>query len=153
MTPRTELAKLAYCGLYCGACRLFLATQAGTLEELAESHGVSARKLRCTGCRTDQVSVYCLNCSMKKCAAAQELTSCADCAQFPCRVLMAFDRDGVPHHQGVVESLQACHASGPEAWLRAQAARNTCAGCGASLSYYDERCPSCGRARLRSVGD
>jgi hypothetical protein len=153
MTPPSELAKLAYCGLYCGACRLFLATQAGTLDTLTSSHGVSAERLRCLGCRSEKVSVYCLNCSMKKCASGQGLVSCADCAQFPCRVLMAFDRDGVPHHQGVVDALQACHAGGPEAWLRAQAARNTCAGCGASLSFHDESCPACGRPRVKSLPD
>ncbi len=152
MTPETDLAKLAYCGLYCGACPLFLATEAGTLDSL-ESRGLSRENLRCLGCRSENVSVYCVNCSMKKCAAGQGLVSCADCADFPCRVLRSFDRDGVPHHRGVVDALQACRAAGPEAWLRAQAARSTCAGCGASLSYHDERCPGCGRARVRALPD
>ncbi len=146
MSQGTNLAKLAYCGLYCGACPLFLATEAGTLDSLA-SRGMAAENLRCLGCRSEKVSVYCLNCSLKKCAAGQGLVSCADCTEFPCRVLRAFDGDGVPHHRGVVDALQACHATGTEAWLRAQAARNTCAGCGRPLSFHDESCPACGCAR------
>ena len=150
MRPETDLARLAYCGLYCGACPLFLATQAGALESVATG-GVSAENLRCLGCRSEKVSVYCLNCTMKKCAAGQGLTSCADCTDFPCRALRAFDCDGVPHHRGVVDALQACRAGGAAAWLRAQAARHTCAGCGGSLSYHDESCPACGRRRTREL--
>ncbi len=150
MTPGSDLEKLAYCGLYCGACPLFLATEAGSLETLA-GPDLGAESLRCLGCRSEKVSVYCLNCSMKKCASHQGLVSCAACADFPCRVLMSFDRDGIPHHQGVVDSLQECRAEGPEAWLRSQAARYTCTGCGRSLSYHDQSCPSCGQARARAV--
>ena len=62
MTPGTEIDKLAYCGLYCGACPLYLATRAGTLDSLV-SHGMGAEHLRCLGCRSEKVSVYCLNCS------------------------------------------------------------------------------------------
>jgi hypothetical protein len=142
---RTASTKLAFCGLYCGACPLFLATEAGTLEAEA-SRGVSAEQLRCLGCRSDEVSVYCLNCSMKKCASGQGLVSCADCADFPCRVLKAFDADGYPPHRGVVRSLRACAAGGIESWLRAQAGRFACRGCGRALSHQDRACPTCGRA-------
>lgn len=152
MTPGTEIDKLAYCGLYCGACPLYLATRAGTLDSLV-SHGMGAEHLRCLGCRSEKVSVYCLNCSLKKCAAGQGLVSCADCADFPCRALRAFERDGVPHHRGVVDALQECRAAGLEAWLRAQAARNTCVGCGGPLSFHDERCPACGLARTKQLRD
>ncbi len=147
MTPATDLAKLAYCGLYCGGCPLFRATQDGTLEAAA-GYGVAAEHLRCTGCRTAKVSIYCLNCSMKKCAAGQGLGSCADCADFPCRVLRAFEGDGYPPHRGVVESLRTLRAGGLEAWLQAQAKRFTCAGCGRALSHQDRACPRCGRAAV-----
>ncbi len=151
MTPGTDLEKLAYCGLYCGACPSFLATEAGTLDALARGRGLGAEHLRCLGCRSARVSIYCLNCSLRKCAAGQGLTSCADCADFPCRALKAFDDDGVPHHHGVVNALRECRATGPAGWLRSQAARTTCAGCGGALSYHDERCPACGRARASAA--
>jgi hypothetical protein len=152
MNPGTDLRRLAYCGLYCGACPSFLATEAGTLEALAD-RGLGADNLRCLGCRSETVSVYCLNCSMRKCAAGQGLVSCADCATFPCRVLLAFDHDGVPHHEGVVEALQECRVEGTERWLRCQATRYTCAGCGRSLTYHDDRCPGCGQARVSVLAD
>lgn len=136
--------ELAYCGLYCGGCPLYQATAAGTLEAEA-ARGISAEQLRCLGCRSEKVSVYCLNCSMKKCAARQRLTSCADCGDFPCRVLEAFDDDGYPPHHGVVASLRFLRARGIDAWLRAHAERFACA-CGGLLSNRDEACPACGRA-------
>lgn len=146
MAPDTDLAKLAYCGLYCGACPLFLATEAGTLGELAH-HRAGAEGLRCLGCRTGTVSVYCLNCSMKKCARGQGLESCAACADFPCRVLRAFDGDDLPHHHGVIDALRTCRELGAARWLEAQASRNTCRGCGRRLTYHERSCPGCGQER------
>jgi len=152
MTPGTDLNKLAYCGLYCGACPMYLATAAGTLEAMA-GRGLAADHLRCLGCRSETVSVSCQNCAVKTCASGQGLVSCADCAEFPCRVLRSFDRDGAHQHQGVVNALQECRAVGPEEWLRTHAARHTCAGCGRKLSFLDQSCPACGRGWLSEVFD
>lgn len=148
MATGPELAKLAYCGLYCGACPLFLATEAGTLDQLT-GHRAGPEGLRCHGCRTDLVSMYCLNCSLKKCARGQGLESCADCQDFPCRALRAFDGDELPHHHGVIEALRSCKQTGSAEWLRAQAAKYTCPGCGRALTYHDRTCPGCGREPTR----
>jgi hypothetical protein len=147
MEARVDLTKLAYCGLYCGACPLYLATEEGTPLDGRQHRGISPELLRCNGCRTETVSIYCAGCAMKKCVESQGLTTCADCADFPCRVLQAFDRDGLSHHRGVVDDLQECHAVGLRDFMRAQEKRFSCTGCGRALTFHDDVCPTCGGAR------
>jgi hypothetical protein len=52
---------LAYCGLVCSECGMFL-------------------KGRCQGCHSDKPMYR--NCKVKRCAEARKYTTCADCADF-----------------------------------------------------------------------
>lgn len=52
---------VAYCGLYCGACRSYL-------------------KERCAGCHDNAKATWC---KVRSCCIESELSSCADCTQFP----------------------------------------------------------------------
>jgi len=51
---------VAYCGLYCGACRAYL-------------------KGRCPGCHENQKATWC---KIRSCCSQDKLSSCADCKQF-----------------------------------------------------------------------
>jgi hypothetical protein len=63
---------VAYCGLYCGACRAYL-------------------KGRCPGCHENQKATWC---KVRSCCIDGQLASCADCQQFPnpsdCRLFNNF---------------------------------------------------------------
>ena len=52
---------VAYCGLYCGACRSYL-------------------KGKCPGCRENEKAAWC---AVRTCCRGSSLTSCADCRSFP----------------------------------------------------------------------
>ena len=52
---------VAYCGLYCGACRAYLAE-------------------KCPGCHDNQKATWC---KIRTCCTQQKLATCADCGQFP----------------------------------------------------------------------
>lgn len=52
---------VAYCGLYCGACRSYLSG-------------------RCPGCHENSRATWC---KIRTCCADQSLKTCADCVQFP----------------------------------------------------------------------
>ncbi|HIJ66523.1 MAG TPA: DUF3795 domain-containing protein [Candidatus Hydrogenedentes bacterium] len=52
---------VAYCGLYCGACRAYL-------------------KERCPGCHENQKATWC---KIRTCCIQDGLSSCVDCTQFP----------------------------------------------------------------------
>ena len=73
-----------YCGLYCGACPQFLATQNNTLEALAALRNSTPEAMRCQGCKSAVVSGWCQICNLKQCARSKGLELCGDCAQYPC---------------------------------------------------------------------
>ena len=52
---------VAYCGLYCGACKAYL-------------------KERCPGCYNNEKAGWC---KIRKCCAENGFSSCADCKEFP----------------------------------------------------------------------
>jgi hypothetical protein len=57
----TDPSLVAYCGLYCGACRAYL-------------------KGRCPGCHENQKASWC---KVRSCCIQNEFASCADCKQYP----------------------------------------------------------------------
>jgi hypothetical protein len=52
---------VAYCGLYCGACKSYL-------------------KGRCPGCHENAKAGWC---KVRACCRERQLSSCAECAEFP----------------------------------------------------------------------
>lgn len=137
----------AYCGLYCGACAILVATERGEVEKLLEREdaaGYSAEQLTCYGCRTDVVAQWCADCEMRKCARERGVALCSDCTDYPCEHNRAFQADEHPHHSVVIKNLDAIRERGAEAWLAEQAERWKCQSCGARFSWYEEKCGSCG---------
>ena len=57
----SDLGLVAYCGLYCGACKAYL-------------------KDRCPGCHDNQKAFWC---KVRTCCTDKEYKSCADCTQHP----------------------------------------------------------------------
>lgn len=134
---------IAYCGLYCGACEMYLATQSNTLPALSEKLGIPQKLIACEGCKSDSLSIFCKNCAIKKCNRLKEIETCADCNEFPCSVLNAFENDGHPHHKGVIDSLSLLSRNGHSTWLHKMKKKYTCSECGLALSWYDDICPDC----------
>jgi len=60
MDIKTDKNLIAFCGLYCGACRTYIAG-------------------KCAGCRTDKKHDWC---KIRKCCIENNRFSCADCADF-----------------------------------------------------------------------
>lgn len=137
-------AKVAYCGIYCGACGIYLATEAGKLEEISQQTKIPIEYQGCTGCRTEKNNLCCMNCSIKRCCMYKDLESCNECGEFPCSVLEAFDRDEYPHHSGVIESFQVLSESGEKKLLDLQRRRWSCPECNTPFHWYQETCESCG---------
>lgn len=84
---------LAMCGLDCGACDAYLATQAedaGAKERIAarwrEEYGVSeidADHVTCDGCLTgERHGGYCGACAVRACGLGHEVRNCAHCAEY-----------------------------------------------------------------------
>jgi len=90
---RIELAhngfqREGYCGLYCGACPKFLASENDTQEDT-----------RCQGCKSAVVAGWCQTCTLKACARNKGLAFCGECDLYPCADLQAFIDDvRYPYH-------------------------------------------------------
>ncbi len=123
----------SYCGLYCGACGILMATETGQTDE------------ECWGCKSDKVAKHCNDCRIKACAQSRNVAFCCDCSDYPCKTLTAFKEDGWPHHLVGVSNLNAIRRQGIQQWLADQETRWKCPGCGRKFEYYQTNCPQCGR--------
>jgi hypothetical protein len=92
---------LAYCGIDCGACPAYVATQNNDDALRAET----ARKwsalykaerkvedINCDGCLGDsgRLFVYCGACEVRKCALERKVATCAVCPDYSCPRLDEF---------------------------------------------------------------
>ncbi len=141
----------SFCGLYCGACEIFLARRKGLLGELAEKWGREKSEILCHGCKTEIVSIYCRSCSIKACVGEKKLQYCFQCRLFPCKKLLDFKNDQHPHHSIVFRNLELIKNLGAKQWLEEQERRWQCQGCNNPFSWYDDHCSSCGNIVKNSV--
>ena len=97
------MAKIqAYCGLDCGECEAYLATQAGdragleaTAKKWSEQYGggvIAAEACVCDGCSAGgRVSTaHAATCGIRLCASGRGLATCAHCPDYPCATLQPF---------------------------------------------------------------
>jgi len=148
------------CGLYCGACGIYRATQDENGQKLEEfAQGLSARSgktftvddVRCDGCLVNgRLDLWCRNCRIRVCDRLQSgKVRCSDCDEFPCSRLTDFRDDGMKHHSEITENLEQLQKTGIEDWAAYEEKRWTCPKCGTALSWYDETCPDCGESRSK----
>ena len=97
------MAKIqAYCGLDCGECEAYIATQANDragLEAAAKkwteqfgAKDISADMCICDGCSSGQrtSTAHALKCGIRLCASARGVTTCAHCDDYGCETLQGF---------------------------------------------------------------
>jgi hypothetical protein len=94
---------IAYCGLLCKTCPIFLATRQADTEEQTRMRTEISRLCRehygmdidladvtdCDGCRTEDGKLFsgCKKCPIRTCARAKDLDNCAYCADYACQQL------------------------------------------------------------------
>ena len=155
--PENRELLVAPCGLYCGACPMYLATQdkdEAKIEALlkqfsARDSSMTLADVQCDGCiGGGRVATFCRKCSMRECAETKPgVTRCADCGDFPCKRVTDFNNDGMAHHAEVLENCRGLREKGIAPWTRHEEERWSCPGCRARISWYDPKCPRCGAAR------
>jgi len=97
------MAKLqAYCGLDCGECEAYIATQANdragleeTAQKWAKQFGSSIGSWEacvCDGCSTGarKSTAHCATCGIRLCASKRGVVTCAHCADYGCPTLQQF---------------------------------------------------------------
>ncbi len=131
----------AYCGLYCGACPLFLETVRRPAGEPA-----APGQERCLGCRSEVNGSWCAQCSLKRCAREKGVEFCDRCGEFPCPDWIAFrDDPRYPYHVEATDHLRTVAERGEDAWIRLMERKWTCAVCGARADWWSRTCSRCGK--------
>jgi hypothetical protein len=152
---------VAVCGLYCGACPMYIATQNNDEEKqkaLLEQLSSGPMKLKmedilCDGCiGGGMVASFCRNCAMRACANnKQDVTRCSDCQDFPCSRVTDFNNDGMPHHREVLNNLRQIKKMGIQKWAKFEEERWQCPKCKSPMTWYDSMCSKCGAPRSEQL--
>lgn len=129
----------AYCGLFCGSCRVQLETARG---EALPIEGLG--DVTCHGCRSDRNPPWCAGCKLKACARRKGVEFCDRCEEYPCADFAAFRDDlRYPYHAEVPEHLRTIAEEGEPEWLRRMDARWRCRVCGEPRAWFDLACGRC----------
>lgn len=147
MNTKNEIAELAaVCGLYCGACGIYIATQendVAKLENYAKMMNQTIDETRCNGCRSSVVTNYCKICKFTKCAAEKGISFCGECKEYPCNELKEFQAM-MPHRAELWESQEQIKAVGWEKWMIERQLYFSCKQCKTVNTAYDMKCRKCG---------
>ena len=97
---------VAYCGLTCQSCPIYMATRQENknnqarmrveiVEQCKERYGINYTLediTDCDGCRTEGGRLFSAskNCAIRKCAREKELENCAYCTEYACGMLETF---------------------------------------------------------------
>jgi hypothetical protein len=88
---------IAYCGINCSDCQIRLATKADSEESRIEVAKAWSQKfgwnlkpadINCEGCLSEggRLFNYCETCGVRQCAGQKAVETCADCAEYGCRL-------------------------------------------------------------------
>jgi Protein of unknown function (DUF3795) len=117
---------IAYCGLNCVTCQIYLATRETDLKkqrQMREQIVIAIKKYLgeekrveditdCDGCRAQGGRLYsnCQKCQIRKCASEKGLENCAYCGEYACEKLSKFfDSEG--EQAGAKKRLDAIRKS------------------------------------------
>ena len=148
---------VASCGLYCGACPMYLATQSkdeSRLKSMFQQFSSSKMNwkmedLLCDGCRGNgQLATFCRKCAIRESAATKTKTKlCSDCSEYACSRITAFNNDGMLHHAEVLGNLRQLKSIGLKEWAKQEEEKWACSSCRSRMGWYDAKCPKCGTSR------
>ena len=99
-------AMIAYCGLNCSTCQIYLASiEEDIIHKTSKKERISKGITKslsaifqakdtpvCNGCKTEngRLCYSCKSCKIRECAKAKEINSCADCTEYACKKLDDF---------------------------------------------------------------
>jgi hypothetical protein len=153
-----DKALMAPCGLYCGACGIYIATRDNNEKFksiMGNLYGTKPEETECRGCMqadpSPKLYAYCKFCEIRSCVKSKGHYSCHQCRDWPCPTIENFGlatgrrvmlraipswRDKVAEHGDEIGSVE---------WARAECERYHCAGCGSPLFRGAQRCRACKR--------
>lgn len=138
---------IAACGLYCGACGIYLATQENDTETILQYAVVlnqSYNETMCHGCGAEIKSLHCSKiCVFIECKKGKGVSFCTDCDEFPCMALIDF-KSKKPHRVEIIEMMNKLKEIGSKKWLLEMKNYFSCPRCKTVNSAYHLACRKCG---------
>jgi hypothetical protein len=143
---------LAPCGLYCGVCAVFCATEDNNEKfrerllgvykgKLPNSENLTVEDIRCEGCLSEQPFLYCKACPIRECSKSKGYTGCHECDDFPCPYVEQFP---IPLGKKVMmRAIPYWRQVGTERFVDEEQARHLCPECGHKLFRGAKRCNQC----------
>ena len=147
---------MAPCGLYCGACGVYIATRDGNEKFRAimgNLYGTKPEETACLGCMQpdppEKMYQYCGACPIRDCIKSKAYYSCHQCADWPCTIT---DNFGFATGQRVMKRAIPLWRSkvaeygdekGSEEWAGAELERYHCPDCGNPLFRGAQHCRVC----------
>lgn len=124
---------IAPCGIYCGACYIFLRD-----------------KKNCLGCRVASPAKpkYCDKCKIAHCESLLKTASgyCFECEKFPCQKLKQLDkRYRTTYSTSLIQNQIDIKDKGINAFLNQESKTRTCSKCGSVVSIHWKECQNCNK--------
>ena len=143
MDKEKELS--AACGLFCGACAIYIATQENDVARLtrqSEFLGLTIEETKCNGCRSSRLNLNCTSCKMLSCTNDKEIDFCIECSEYPCEEIKLF-QSKYPHRIELWSDLEKIKSIGYLAWFKEKEEHYRCKNCNTINSGWDLRCRKC----------
>lgn len=155
---------MAPCGLYCGACGVYIATRdsnAKFKQIMGNLYGTKPEDTECLGCmQADpprKLYGFCEKCKLRDCVKSKGYYSCHQCAEWPCDMVEEFGlatgrrvmKRAIPTWREKVAELG--DEEGSIAWARAECERYHCPDCGSPLFRGAQRCRVCKRSVVEEL--
>ena len=153
MENKTRENLIGRCGLYCGACIVYLASHGR--EELKvlvmNESKCEADDVFCDGCQGDQSKCWCMDknwgrtCVIKDCLRDQDLSYCNECDKYSkCDKFRLIADYYINRGDNLRYNLRSI-AQNKEDWLIQQDRKWKCANCGAEITRDLSKCSDCGK--------
>ena len=149
---------VATCGLYCGACPIYLDSQSKSDQKTKEfmqqlgskQPSVKREDFLCDGCLGKGALIsFCAKCNIRSCAEGKKIAHCSECSEFPCSRITDFNNNygKLLHHSEVLANLNRLRSVGIKEWAKSEEERWRCPKCGNRMGWYDKACSNCGTRR------
>ncbi len=158
-------ALMAPCGLYCGACGVYIATRDGNEKFraiMANNFGTKLEETECLGCMQPDPPMKIFSrsqtCPIRKCVNLKGYYSCHQCELWPCDKIETDDSADILPSQVTKLVLRVRKSSipvwrakvaeygdenGSVEWVRAECERYHCPSCGKPLFRGAQHCRAC----------
>ena len=151
-------ALVAPCGLYCGVCAIYMAGRDNNLKfkerlvdvykgnvpgkgKLDGSETLSVDDIKCSGCLSDEVFIYCKQCEIKNCTTEKGYTGCHQCDQFPCQHIEDFPM--TVGKKVILRTIPYWKEVGTDKFVENEESRYVCSECGNKVFRGVVKCNKC----------